>query len=367
MKQKTKTKTTEGGRARLIDVAQAAGVSRQTAGAVLLGGRTNTRAGEETAARIRAVAAELNYQPNQAARTLKGVRSPLVGVLNRVRTDDDPSHTLITRRLVEEIAATGLVASLAIKVEGGRSHVDLVEELARIGASGLIVLDHEVLRDRKTVRRLLGLCPRSVFYLGGCEPTAEVRHWVDVDREEATRMAVAHLVARGRRRIGVFVSRDEARRRQDQARGTRMAGLERGLREAHLTLDPALIHVADFNIADAVTQAGRLSRETERAVETLAVKRKVDAIISLTIEPFATVALAQRLLASGLRVPHDVAVITVRDYSIYRVLSPSITTVKLHHDLVAAPLAAMLAKLVADEDPGPGRFIQPELIMREST
>jgi len=62
----------------MADIARACGVSIQTVSAVV-----NDRAGisDETRRRVRAVMQELDYQPNQHARTLRGYRNPMIGVI----------------------------------------------------------------------------------------------------------------------------------------------------------------------------------------------------------------------------------------------------------------------------------------------
>jgi LacI family transcriptional regulator len=57
----------------LADVAERAGVSK-TAVSLILNDRPGSRLSEEVAIRVRAAAAELNYRPNPAARSLVSAR-----------------------------------------------------------------------------------------------------------------------------------------------------------------------------------------------------------------------------------------------------------------------------------------------------
>jgi len=61
----------------ILDIAHAAGVSRTTASAALSG---SGRISEATREHIRAVADELGYQPNPAARHLRTGRKGAIGV-----------------------------------------------------------------------------------------------------------------------------------------------------------------------------------------------------------------------------------------------------------------------------------------------
>ena len=66
--------------ATLEDVALKAGVSKGAAAVVLLGSRSNTRVSAATRERLLATAAELNYTPNDVARSLSRRSTNIVGV-----------------------------------------------------------------------------------------------------------------------------------------------------------------------------------------------------------------------------------------------------------------------------------------------
>ena len=360
--------TAKSGTATLADVARVAGVSRQTAGAVLLGGRSNTRTSGETVRKILRAAQHLSYSPNQAARLLKGAKSRLVGVLNRIRSDDDPSHTLITRKLVEELTGHEFMASLAIYVEGGKSYEEMVKELTRLGLAGLVILDAEILKDRGLLQNLLELCPAAVFYPGG-SPLPEVcGHAVDVNRSLAARLAVRHLIERGKKRIAVFDAPHPDGSAADRAGLTRMSGFRQEMQAQGRS--PGLACIPKWWSPRSTDDVSGVRKAAGSAIDTLVVSQKADAIFSMALGPSVTVALAQELLKRGYRVPGDVAIITVRDYPIYEALKPSISAVKLHHDRIAAPMVAMLNEMVGDAGKIAARkkvLIDPELIAREST
>ena len=68
-------------RVTMADVAERAGVSK-TAVSLVLNDRPNTRLSEDVADRVRAAAAELDYRPNPAARTLRNGKSQIVGFIS---------------------------------------------------------------------------------------------------------------------------------------------------------------------------------------------------------------------------------------------------------------------------------------------
>ncbi|HEU4546304.1 MAG TPA: LacI family DNA-binding transcriptional regulator, partial [Microlunatus sp.] len=68
-------------RVTMADVADRAGVSK-TAVSLVLNDRPNTRLSEDVADRVRTAAAELDYRPNPAARTLRRGTSQIVGFIS---------------------------------------------------------------------------------------------------------------------------------------------------------------------------------------------------------------------------------------------------------------------------------------------
>ncbi len=352
-------------RARLVDVAQEAGVSRQTAGAVLLGGRSNARASEATAKRVLEAARKLQYQPNQAARHLKGRRMKLVGVLNRIRSDDDAAHSLIARDILEKLAAEGFIASTATYVEGGKSRIGQVRDLIRLGMDGLFVLDTEFPKDAEALEQVLELCPRTLFFPGGYTAPETLRNSVDVNRRVAAQTAVGHLIERGRRRIGVFAGHEDQLPAQ-----SRLAGYRSTLSDNGLDVDDTLVFESARGFLDTSFNPDEMRTAVANAIDQLVVQGGADAIFTFAFGALGTITLIQALQERGYRVPEDVAIATVRDYPIYQAFRPSVTAVSLHHDGVAQPMVDMLGKMMTDDacqDKTNTILVKPELMIRETS
>jgi LacI family transcriptional regulator len=119
--------------ATLTDVARAAGVGTTTVSRVIDGGE---RVSQETLARVQAVIEELDYQPNQAARILKGERTKTIGLI--VPSIAGPFFSIVAEA-AQEIARTH-ESLLILTVSNNDPTVELenLNVLIRHRADGLL-------------------------------------------------------------------------------------------------------------------------------------------------------------------------------------------------------------------------------------
>jgi DNA-binding LacI/PurR family transcriptional regulator len=178
---------------------------------------------------------------------------------------------------------------------------------------------------------------------------------VRVDTEDGVRQSVAHLVDRGRRRIGLLLSSSA-----DEFMAFRRAGYLAELAERGLSCDERLIWSAEADIPD--------ESSIDRAIEVLVIDRRADAIIAA--DDVWAVRLIQRLKQRGLRVPDDVAAVGYDNLDLATVIEPALTTVDQQHAAYAAAAIEMLSHVAAGESIEPEQrivTIRPRLVVREST
>ena len=351
--------------ATLTDVAAEAGVSRWVAGRVLNGGRGNTRVAAATAGRIREAAKKLHYYPNHAALLLRGKRSHTFGLL--VGSAGDPLRALLVEHLDAEAVKLGcsvLIGNTIGNPAVGPNQFDrYVEEFARRGVDGIFCAVHHWFQGDR--RLLVARHPHTVFYE---EPGVPGAMYVTVDREEAVRLGVCHLLERGRRRIGLAVM--TLARRPHLAR---LHGYQRTLQNHGLAIDERLVFngaVVRLTFAKYDDRTGRWEFPTETidaAIDQLVGQGKADAIIAH--DDLWAVAFIKRLRARGLRVPDDVAVVGYLNHYVADWTDPTLTTLDLQHSLAAREMVEMMAKTLT-RGPLPEEervvVIPPKLIVRES-
>jgi len=338
--------------ARMIDVARRAGVSQPTVSHVLSGDYRAQRVSEETAEKVRRAAKHLRYHPNHAARQLTGKRS---GVLAALATTwrQHPFRPRFHSFLAPAADACGFkVLSWQSENQVARIQKYVPELLARkVDALVYVALGNDALWPQ--VAPLLAELPCVVSVLGDpCVPGGSV---VLSDPAEGVRQAVAHLHRQGRRKIVQVFSDRNSTFDLDRRRG-----LLNAHREFSLAIDPDraclfskgsiwdVTNREHFDICEAIIALG------------------ADAV--LADDDFCAALLIRALVASGRRVPDDVAVIGSGNETISRFFMPSLTTIDWEmSQFVQATLDIVVTSQEEGGAAGPRRVVvPPQLIVRES-
>ncbi|UUN25163.1 LacI family DNA-binding transcriptional regulator [Streptomyces sp. FIT100] len=184
--------------ATISDVAEAAGVSRQTVSNVL---NAPHRVRPTTRERVEHVIAELGYHPNRVARSLRASSPGMIGC--RIQPVSTGSVAAIQDRFLHALAEAGqagdhhVLLFTAHDTDGESNHCTA---LWRAGAVSGVVLYDIAPDDPRPGRLTAAGVPFAAF---GRTATGTDRYsWVDVDNAAGTSAAVDHLVAAGHRRIG---------------------------------------------------------------------------------------------------------------------------------------------------------------------
>jgi len=174
---------------------------------------------------------------------------------------------------------------------------------------------------------------------------------VSVDNESGMRMAVAHLIAQGHRRIAHIAGPQEVSTGLYRYRGFVSA------MEAHgFAADPGLIQVAKaFSIEEGL-------RCTRLLLERGGCTAVAAANDMLAVGCFAA------LDEVGLSCPDDLSVVGFNDMPFIDRLRPPLTTIRFPHYQVGTEAAQLLLELISDGS-GPVKvlYLAPELVVRGST
>ncbi|WP_350350638.1 LacI family DNA-binding transcriptional regulator [Microbacterium sp. A8/3-1] len=332
--------------ATLHDVARAAGVSIKTVSNVIHG---YPHIRPETRERVEAAIAQLNYQPNRAARSLRSGRTDMIGLI--VPDLRNPYFA----ELADDVMRAARERGFSVLIE--QFDLDRESELAALRDAHLRGLDgilHSVLTLEPGDAALLERVPVPLVLLGERIFDSSRDH-VTMRNTEGAQAATAHLLELGRRRILALGSHPSE---EMGSPSLRLRGYADALESAGIPFDAELVIPVDlWHRADGA--------EAMRAVLDAGVA--FDGIVAFN-DSLALGAL-RVLLERGIRVPDDVAVIGFDDLDETRYSLPALSTINPGRSEIARTAVELLASRIGRADAGPPRevFADFTLVEREST
>ncbi|NGO74309.1 LacI family transcriptional regulator [Streptomyces sp. YC504] len=321
------------------DVARLAGVSRATVSYVL-NNTSSVRISEPTRHRVRAAAEELGYVPHAAARSLRAGHSRMVLMpASHVPVGPLFSHfqyelQWALRRLdytVVQYGSVGMGGDEAARAWAelrpvavfvpGTLEPGQVEVLKRAGAKAVVTLGSE---------------------------RVEGAHALLMDHREVGHCAGAHLVERGRRRIGVVVPEETGLQVFSEPR---LAGVR-------AAAEPAGAQVVPLPLAYTEESAAELAARWRES--------GLDAVFAYNDE--YAMLLMRALQDAGIAVPEETSVIGADDLLLGKLIRPRLSTVRLE-----MPSGQLLAELVDRVVRAPGAepevhdLLAASMVVRESS
>jgi LacI family transcriptional regulator len=327
--------TTPGPRhATIIDVARAAGVSRQTVTRALNGLPDISSA---TRQRVIEAAKNLNYRPNRAAQNLVKGREVVVGlVVSDLRNPYYPELASAFTRLAADRDWGVMLCDLGPGVASAHSRMRALSR--RVDA---VVGTHLGVSDWG---ELLADVPTVSLDVDVASPGHAL---VRIDYREGIRAALDHLTARGRRRIAMI---DSIGGVSDRRRIYREY-----LHEHALPWSPA----SEFESAQ--THQGGLAAADALRLAT----PQADA--ALVLNDVRAVGLLKGLARAGVAVPRSVAVVGIDGLDIGALVTPELTTVALDKTEVARAALELVEVLLSGSTVEPAvRSVAHTLVVRDS-
>jgi LacI family transcriptional regulator len=326
-------------------IAALAGVSRSTVSRVV---NEDPRVSPDVRARVRRLIEEHGYTPQAAARSLAGCPTRVICLLNvrgAAGLFADQYFPPLVRGISEGCNEHGYflllsmvtaeqAAPLCRRLVGGR-HCD-----------GLLLLASDV--DPALLPRLVE--DRVPLVLIGRHPRFPWLSSVNVENREGARLAVAHLIGLGHRRVATITGRPG-----ESPGAERRDGYEAALREAGLPIAPELIAEGDLTGQSGAAAMRRL----------LALPQRPTAVFAAA-DAMAAGAL-RAIREAGLGVPADIALVGFDDAPVALLTDPPLTTVRQPISELGAAAARLLIAQLRDEAVAPVQQRLPvELVVRQS-
>jgi LacI family transcriptional regulator len=314
----------------MADVAHRAGVSK-TAVSLVLNERPGSRLSDDLAVRVRAAAAELNYRPNPAARSLRIGKTQIVGFISDDVTITRYASAMIRGALdvADQLGHTVLIAETGSNPDRRQAAVQAILDRRPDGLVFGLMGAKEI--DIPEVAKSVPLVVLNGLGSGG-EP-----HVAPAEFDAGTAIA-GLLVAAGHRRIGIV-----------------------GYPPAVL-LDPRLSSTIRYRIdgvesvlerEGVVVAARSVSQHWEPQVGHDATADIIGADLGITALICMNDRLAfgayQAIQERGLAIPDDISVASFDDDEIATYLRPQLTTARLPYEQMGRDAMTMLLKGDANE------------------
>jgi len=271
------------------DIAERAGVSTALVSYVLSGKAKESRVGDEIAAQIRQIAKELNYRPNDLAKSLRSGKTFTIGLV--IADISNPFFANIARVVEDEARRHGYTVIIGSCDERADKAWDLLNVLINRQVDGFIIVSPE-----NSEGHIHFLQEKNIPFV------LLDRHFPDIQTDfvatnnyKASYDAATHLIRGGYQRIGLFAYKSEMFHMKERIRGYRNA-----LRDNGIAFDPNWLKEVRFETMEqeVKTALGEITSSVQR----------IEALI------FATYGLAINGLKFinelRLKVPADLAIVS---------------------------------------------------------
>jgi LacI family transcriptional regulator len=323
----------------LLDVAKVAGVGVMSVSRVVNGTRKVT---PETERKVRMAIERIGYEPNEAARVLKGQRASVLGLI--VPDLADPFFATCANAIQETAWNAGYLTLMAASAHREDVERHETEIMVQHQIAGLIIIPSGTKNDHFVAARKSGMPIVSLD-----RPLENVdADAIIVDNRAASALVTKHLITHGHRSI-LCVSDDE----MIFTRMERVTGYSQAMRQAKLPI----------RICAAGPSSGTLADHLNYALNSDPAPTAIFAVNDV----FA-VKVLRELQKRSLRIPNKMALIAFDDFDAASLVSPTITVVRQPIvELGRRAASLLLDRLNNNGSYEPMRIVLPtELILRGS-
>ncbi|WP_333820401.1 LacI family DNA-binding transcriptional regulator [Ohtaekwangia sp.] len=326
------------------DIARMLGISKSTVSRALAG-RTDIH--PETKKKVIELAAQLQYEPNTLAINLKQQRTNTIGVI--VPETINRFFARAVGGIQKQAEMAGMNVMICQSNESYISEKKNIQSLVSSRVDGIIVsISTETDRsDHFTALTEKGI--PLVFFDRVFEDVEASQ--VVTNNYEVAMEGTEHLIGQGCQRIA-FVAGPE---HLQNSRG-RLNGYLDALRKHNLQIKDSYIVHAYYG-SDKVEEYTRYL---------LNLPQRPDAIFA--INDYAAIEMMHMMKKTGLRIPHDVAVLGFNNENLCRFTEPSLSSIDHPAHDIGVSAAEILINHIRHQDMKPEkRVVKSKLVIREST
>jgi len=331
------------------DIANSLNVSPTLVSLVLNGKGDDNGISQITQAKVIEKAKELNYSPNQAARTLRIGKTETIGLI--VSDIANPFYAQIAGRVERKASKAGYNLIVCSTYEDTIKENDLIRMLISRNVDGMIISSSAVncseIFKLKKAKFPFVLIDRKL-------PIQDI-NIVASDNKSGSYMAVNHLLEKGYRSIAIFLITPT----HISSVTERKEGYIQALEDADMNIDDQLIFEIRFD---------HIMEDSETAIKSILSKNPgLEAVFSSN----NSITTACLKIFSGLKikVPNDMALFSFDDVDWFEFSEPKISTVAQSVDEIGDQAVDILLEDIKSNGEMEKKqvFLMPKLIIREST
>ncbi len=323
----------------LADVAREAGVGTTTVSRVINGGHY---VGKDTMAHVKGVMARLGYQPNQAARALKGEKTNTLGLI--IPSMRDAFFASLADTIHKMAHENNYVLIVLTSDDDAAQEIAQLNVFHRHRIDGLLLVPPRV--QGKSFLTSLQRLP--VPKVSVDRPIAPGISSVICDNYAAARSATEHLIRHGRRKILCLGGDPDLYTIHERLRGYEDAMKEAGCKP-HIVMD--------------VISSNPPQKWFHPFVQNQ--RKSIDAILSLY--NIATMRAYEAAFDSGRRVPEDLAIVGFDDFDLSSTLRPTASVVRQPVDEIGRTSLRLLLDQIRKTSVAPLQvMVGTELVLRQS-
>lgn len=323
----------------LKDIAEHVGVSTALVSYVL-NNKLKDRINKDVAAKIRQAAEDLNYRPNQIARSLKAQKTFTIGLI--VADIANPFSSQIARIIEDEAKNYGYSVIFGSSDESVEKTSDLIKLFLDRQVDGLIIALPE--QTESQVQHLKKINVPFVL-IDRYYPDIKTNS-VSINNFSAAQKAIQHLLDNGRKRIGVVAYKTSLFHLNERIRGA-----------VDLLSDNALVGEVAIN---------SINEDVIAAIDWfLADPNPVDAIF-FTSNLLAVSGL-KYINKIGIRIPEQLAVVGFDETDAFDLFYAPISYVKQPLIELGSESIKLLLKTIDDKENNESIELETELVIRNSS
>ncbi|WP_423127287.1 LacI family DNA-binding transcriptional regulator [Gaoshiqia sp. Z1-71] len=327
----------------LKDIANKVGVSTAAVSYVLNGLEKEKRVGADVVRQIKQAASELNYKPNQIARSLRKGATSTIGLI--VADIANPFFGHLARIIEDEAIRFNYTVIFGSSDESCSKSDSLLDTFLNRQVDGLIMVPSEGCDEQvKSLRQKnipLVLIDRFIRELE--------TNYVILDNFNAVGDSVTHLVSKGHKRIRLIVYRSSLVHMEERIRGYVRSMTDHGLE--------------DFICVEEVSYHS-MNDEMEGVIRRVSLENETDALI------FATNALSlaglYALKKYKVKVPDDLAIVGFDGNEAFDFFDPPVTYIQQPLEEMGQQAVRVLVNQMKGAGEAVKLILKHQLVLRTS-